>query len=244
MKFLYLDSNKSVNNRFSLDKRIEGKYKLVSVCFTNNIYNVNDTNNKIYINENGTDIECSLTNGFYNPSELKTHVSEILNNNLSGSVSVSLNENTNKLTITNTITFYFTFGSNTNNSAFKLLGFRQEDGTTNTSQTSNNAIDLNNYKNIFINISENDNKYIEGTEYFTSSFMICGMGSFGENFTYIHRDYPEQYVKFRSTKNLTIKIHDYNNNNIDINSEYALILQKCKNQVVTSISESSESSGK
>ena len=225
MNFLCLDSNKASNDKYKLDKMIEGTYKLVSFVATNNIYNITDYNNKIYWNENGTNRTSTLTNGFYDSSDYTSHLSTILNNDASGTISVSLDDNTRKLTITNTLTFYFTFGSNTSNSARKLLGYNAIDGTTATSQTSTNPIDLNTCKNIFIKVMQDDHRKIEGIDFFNASLMINGDGNIGETLRYIDSNNFDQYIKFKKTKQISIEFHDIYNNSISLNSEYQIILQ-------------------
>lgn len=229
---LLLDSNKIENNKYKLDNTIKGLYKLVSFVSTNNMYNVNDTNNKIYLDEfNGvgfTSLETTLDNGFYDSTDLTSHLSSKLNNICTGSVSVSFNDNTRKFTITNTLNFYFTFGSNTSNSSRKILGFNEQDGTSALSQTSNNVIDLNTCKNIFITITEDNNRDIKGIDFFNSSFLINGVGSFGEVLRYVDSDNFHQYVNFRNVKTLHISFIDNNNNTLDLNSEYQIILKKMK----------------
>ena len=224
---LILDSNKATNNIYNLDKKIEGSWRLLSFVSTNNIYNVNDYNNKIYWNEEGADKTATLTNGYYNDTDFISHVSTQMTAESAGNVSVSLDDNTRKLTITNdTLQYYFTFGTNTSNSARKLLGFNEENGSASLTQTSTNPIDLNPYKNIFINIKQNNNRNIEGIDFFNTSFAINGTGAFGEPLRYINNDNFSQYVKFRNIKQVEITIHDLNNNAITLNSEYQLILQK------------------
>ena len=224
---LFLDSNKATNNIYTLDKKIEGNWRLLTFVCNNNIYNVNDTNNKIYWNEEGADEVATLTNGYYNDTDFISHVATQMNAESPGTITTSFNSNTRKLTITNdSLSFYFTFGTNTSNSARKLLGFNEEDGTTGYSQTSPNPIDLNPYKNVFINIKQNNNRNVEGIDFFNTSLVINGLGTFGDTFRYINNDNFSQYVKFRNTKQLEITIHDLNNNNITLNSEYQLILQK------------------
>ena len=155
-KLLILDSNKISNNAFKLDKWIEGRYKLVSFICTNNIYNVTDNNNKIYWREEVTDITTTLTNGYYDENDFISHVSTQMNNDApSGTLSVSLDNNTRKLTITDTQSFRFKFGTNTSNSARFLLGFNEQDSSSiETTQTSDNVINLNTCKNIFIRIKQ------------------------------------------------------------------------------------------
>lgn len=225
---LYLDSNNSSNNKYKLDESIEGKWKLLSFAFTNNIYNVNDSNNKIYFNENGIDREAQLTNGYNDAQDLKSNLTEALNNVSIGTITVEYDDKCGKYTINDTLPIRFTFGTNTTNTAHKLMGFDAVDGTPLVStQTSDNAIDLNTYKEIFVNIEENDDREIIGVNYFNSSLFIYGSGGTGELVRYNYQDFTQQYMKFRRTKTLTVRIHDLNNNDIDLNSEYSIILEKC-----------------
>ena len=226
-KLLFLDSEKAQsNNIFVLDKMISGVYKLVSFTYTNNIYNVTDNNNKIYWNENGINKETMLDNGYYDSSDFTSHVLSKLGTDGSGTINVSLDSNTRKFTITNSLNFYFTFGSNTKNSARRLLGFNAEDGSNNTSQTSNNVIDINTCKNVFITIEQDDHRLIEGIEFFNSSLVISGSSDFGETFRYIDIDNFGQYIKVKKTKRLKLLFHDTSNNSINLNSEYQIILKK------------------
>lgn len=222
---LYLHSSDTTNNKFKLDEPISGLWKLQSFCCTNNIFNVNNNNNKIYINENGTDYTVTLTNGYYDFNSLQSHLQTQITSTISGTMTVTTDSNTNKYTFSNTITFYFTFGTNTTNSARKLIGFNQIDGTTSTTQTSDNPIDLNNHKSFFINISENDDRDIIGTSYFNTSLFISGEGGFGDIIRYKNVDNFNQFVKFRNTKTLEFSFHDINNNTIDLNSDYEIILE-------------------
>jgi hypothetical protein len=225
-KLLFLDSEKSSNNIFTLDKRISGEYRLVSFIYTNNIYNVTDNNNKIYWNENGSNLITTLVNGYYDSSDFTSHCSTQLNSDASGTVTVSLDSNTKKYTITDTLNFYLTFGSNTGNSARKLLGFAETDGINNTTQTSSTAIDLNTCKSVFVTIEQDDHRLVEGIDFFNSSLMISGVADFGEAFRYIDVDNFCQFVKFRQTKKLSLTFHDTSNNSINLNSEYQIIFKK------------------
>ena len=226
-KLLFLLSSKGDNNIFNLDKRIVGSYKLLSFICTNNIYNITDRNNKVYWNDNGTDRETTLTNGYYDESDFTSMLSSKLNDVASGGMTISLDNNTRKLTITSTNNFYFSFGSNTSNSGRKLLGFNEEDGSNNTSQTSDIPIELNTNKTLFISIGEDDNKDIEGIDFFNASLVINDVIVFGECLRYINNNNFEQYIRFRKpTNKISISFHDDENNTINLNSEYHIILQK------------------
>ena len=226
MTKLYLNSNDLSDNKWTLDNPIKGKYKLIGFVCNNDIYNVNDNNNKVYVNESG-DLTATLTNGYYDSTDFVSMLETQLNSVCSGTITCALDSNTHKLTISNTNNFYFTFATNTDNSARFLMGFNATDGTNQMTQTSDNCIDLNPYKDIFINISENDDRDIEGVNYFNTSLIINGDGNFGEIMRYIPKDNFDQYMKLsRQTKYITIKIHDSNNNDINLNSEYSIIFEK------------------
>ena len=226
MSLLLIESSDLTNNQIKFDNPIKDRYELVAFSFTNNIYNVNDRNNQVYITENTTDYTIPLTNGFYNAEDLREHLQTRMNAVASGTYTITLDENTNKFNISSTITFYFTFGTNTSNSARLLLGMNETDQSTSITQSSDNPIDLNDDKCFYININENDDKNIEGITFFNTSFMIQATGNFGEKSTYNNSDNFKQQVKFRNIKTLTFKIHDRNMNTIDLNSEWLMVLKK------------------
>ena len=223
---LYLSG--TIGTPHYLDEAIRGKYQLLSFSFTNNLYNVNENNNKIYLNENGIDLVATLEEGFNDMNDLKTNISTALNAVCDGVITLSYDSTTNKFTISNdTHSFYFTWGTNTTNSARILLGFDQTDGTNATSHISDNPADLNTYKNIFIDISDNNKKNVQGVNYFNASFILNASSSFGEIFRYINDDNFDQYAYFKNTKNLEVSCHDDNGNTITLNSNYCMILKKC-----------------
>lgn len=225
---LYLTSAKADNDKFDLDEGIVGRYKFLSFSATNNMFNVSANNNKIYLKENGSDIVATLTNGYYDINELKTELSLQLNSTMSGTVSVIVDSKTNKFTITNTLGFYFTFGTNTASTARKLLGFDASDGLIyTTSISSDKPADLNPCKELFINFVENDQKMIHGQDYFNSSLLINTSSGFGETMRYVNVDNFNQYVDFKNTKRIKVKFHDLNENVINLNSDYSIILEEC-----------------
>lgn len=226
---LYLDSRQASNDVFSLTERISGTWKLLSFACTNNIYNVTDNNNKIYFNENGVDLVATLTNGYYELNDMQTNVTTALNASAAGTITSTLDTNQNKMTVTDTLNFYFTFGSNTMNSARKLLGFSEVDGVNALSQTSDIVVDLNTDKNIFVSVDENSDRNVEGVNFFRTSLVICGKTSFGETMRYVNVDNFDQEIKVRNTKKLTFSFHDLNNNVVELNSDYSIIFEKCNN---------------
>lgn len=227
MSKLYLNSINAKNNVHTLDNRISGKYKLLSFSCTNNLFNINENNNMVHLNENGVNKGFSIQPGYYDITDLKSTLSTQLNIVCSGTMTVTLDQTTNKLTFSNdTHNFYFKFGTNTDNSARYLLGMNAVDGTDASSQTSDFPVDLNTYKNFFIDINEDNNKDVIGVNYFQTSLYINGLGAFGETLTHLSVDNFDQYVLFNNTKQFQIRIHDLNENVINLNSDYSIILEK------------------
>ena len=227
MDKLYLHSSNATNNIHNLDKRISGKYKLLSFSCTNNMFNVHGNNNIVFLNENGVNRSFSITPGYYDITDLKSQLTTSLNAVCAGTITVTLDDKTNKFTFANdTHDFYFKFGTNTNKSARYLVGMNAVDGENDGSHTSDNPVDLNTYQNFFIDIAEDNNKDMQGVKYFQTSFYINGSGAFGEALRYLSIDNFDQYVSFDNTKQLKIKIHDLNENEIDLNSDYSIILEK------------------
>ena len=229
---LYLDSSKATNHRFNLDEKINGKWKFLSFTATNNIFNVTETNNKIYISElpgihdDPNSYTATLTIGNYDITDLKTEIQTAVNNVIEGTFTVTLDENTNKFEFTSTTQFNFEFGTYTTNSARKLLGMNTTDKTESYTHTSDVPVDINTYRDIFINISQNDDRNVVGTEFFNTSIIINGYGNFGEVLRYVNVDNFDQFVKFRNTKSIDVRIHDLNNNVVNLNSDYSIILEK------------------
>ena len=226
MSKLYLNSSKATNNVFKLDKPISGTWKLLSFQMTNNLFNVDDTNNTLYINENGIDRVITLTNGFYDINSLQTELTTAINNIASGTFTITSNSNTRQYTFVSTSNFGFTFGSNTNSSARKLIGMNETDDSQALTHTSDIPIDLNKHKNLFIRISEDENTDVFSLSFFDTSLAINGTGSFGDMYRFDSDDNYNQYVRFRDTKKLEFKFHDIDNNVLDLNSDYVILFEK------------------
>ena len=227
---LCLDSETTTDNIYQLDKPINGTWKLISFNMTNNMYNVNDTNNKIYFSETvglgSNDYIVTLNNGFYDINTLKDELTTQMNNVSSGLISITVDDNARKYTFTNTNDFGFTFETNTSNSGRRLIGKNAVDDIQNSSQISDKSVDLNKHKQFYIRISQDDNNDVFSTSYFNTSLVINGNGSFGDLYTFTAIDNYNQYVKFKYTKKLELIFHDINNNILDLNSDYTIIFEK------------------
>ena len=107
----------------------KGQYFLFSSVFGNSFYNINDYNNKIYFKEGSTSLTATLTNGFYNSTNIISNIKsamETISLALGAGLTYtcSLNSTTNKITIlVSSGTFQMLMGSNIINSARYLLGF-------------------------------------------------------------------------------------------------------------------------
>ena len=227
---LLIDSNKLSNHKITFDEPIEGKYKLISFQYTNNIYNVNENNNKIYmINDyTGATID-TLTEGHYNEVDFITHLSSQISGYFNSAP--TLDDNTHKIYFDVGDDISWTFGTNTENSARKLIGMNEQDTYKQNSHYSDNPIDLNPIKSFFINITHNDDKNIQGTDYFNTSLIIPVTTGFGDNTCNTQEDFGCQYVKFHRTKTLQFKFHDINNNTVNLNSEWIMVLQPISNPI-------------
>lgn len=188
----------------------EGFYRLLEFSFSNNLYNVNNNNNKVYVAEGVTNHTITLTNGYYTFSELATLLQTEMNDLFSDTISVTYNDNTNKLTISSTGTFGFKFATNTLNSARHLLGFNEVDQSLASSQTSDIPMDINYYKHIFIEFdsSSNKQKILSSLNNFPPTFIIkYSSNDYGGLFQYVQSNTYDQYIYF-DKKNISWRIYD------------------------------------
>ena len=217
------------NGSITLHHSIFGKWLIDSFTMVNNIYNVDANNKSIVWNYNGTNITSTLTEGFYNGSELVTHLASVLTSDSAGTFSGSFNENTNKMTITETggVNFYINF-TNTNNGS--LFGFGETTTSNSSSLTSSNACDLVPYKNFFIKFNDHDNHIIGTTNYFQATVSLCDRDStFGSLIRYkADKEVIPYYVSFdKITKTIEFKIIDKSQREMQLNnSNWEMILKK------------------
>ena len=204
-------------NIIQLDEQINGEFQLQRFIFTNNLYNVNNYNNIIYINVGSTDYQIPVPNGFYTYDSIISVLQTALLNGTGTLFTITFDYNSRKFTFTAPSTFKFTFSTNTNNSIGDFLGF-DEDTVNNTTQTSNKTVDFNSIKIIFAQIEEDENK-TSLTNYLQSSFFIHAQGSnFGNVISYPQNvsDYTP-ILQFSNINRLKINFYDINNNKININ---------------------------
>jgi len=207
------------------NQSLDGTYKLLKVVMSNNIYAVNNFNNKIYFEDNGGDLTATLSNGTYTATELISNIQTQMDAVSANTYTVVHNTNNNKYTISTGVNFRFKFASFTANSARKLLGFDAVDGVLSTSQTSTNALDLSPYKSIYIDLPEGgSNAKISNNV--ASSIPVSVSTDFGN---VIRETYEDEDIEFKFNKKnqISYKIHDDVNNEIDLNGgDWEIILKK------------------
>jgi len=211
-----------------------GIYKLVSATMSNSYYNINDNNNKIYFSENGgITLTATLTNGFYNSSNIASNIETALDTTstavgLNINYGVSLNTITNKLTISvgGGHSFSFKFFSNTVSSADRILGFFNEDTQSLSSLTSTQPINL--VDTLSYNISlqgQNVSSNIQDNSNTIYSFSIPINGNSLEIFNY--EPFHNLTVNFNNpVYNMRVQVFDEKGNEISLFHDWYMILQK------------------
>lgn len=208
----------------NLNDDISGQYRLYSFTFCNNLYNVNDTNNKLIL-ANTSDVIISnttLTNGDYDGDNFATLITNAITD-----LTATYDDATGKFTMTYTSDFKLLF-ANYSNTCHKLLGFDNIDYTSDSNTLdSANVAQLLPFKHLYIDISENDNKPIKSQSHYFYSFLLYDSNStFGSMFRYVCDDMErQQKINIKSSKRLKIKILDENNNVYNI-SDWIMLLEK------------------
>jgi hypothetical protein len=211
----------------NLNSRIQGEYALYSFFFTNTLYNVNDTNNRLVLaNASGSVISNNLiTAGYYTGAELASQIT-----NQIASLSATYDENTGKFTFTYSADFQFLFANYTNTS-YLLLGFENDTDYTSASSslTSANPSDLILHKNLYITIKEANKPFSKNssTSHRDYSLKVYDSNtSFGGLFRYEESDLvKQQNFELDPTRRIKIKIYDDNDHIVDL-SNWTMILQR------------------
>ena len=206
---------------------IGGKYKLKSFRFTNNIYNVNSTNNRIVLADTSDVIitNVTLTEGYYTGGEIATLITSI-----ASGFSASYSANTGKFTFTYTGDFKLLF-ENYDNTCHDLIGFEKNDYTSSgSSLTSVNTANLTPINTIYLWIEQNRHKKVIDQNNNDYSLEITDKSSvFGGTFCYeVIDESMMQQIDIRDTRFLKMKIYDQNNNILDI-SQWTMILESKRN---------------
>lgn len=144
--------------KFSYKLEQKGECKLLYFELYNDIYNINETNNKFEIDE-GVRIKMTIPFGNYNLEELLNTIEKQINinKNLSGKYKVLFNKNKNRIQILNesdkNFNIYFIDTKNTFNLR-NILGFTNIEYTNNNSYTSENDPCIEYYDDIYIKLDK------------------------------------------------------------------------------------------
>ena len=218
-------SNNTTNNSdYDLFDTLSGKYVLETFLSTNNIYNIQSWNKKIYIYVSGDDYTVDMTEGYFTFSQLPSMVQTVINNTTGESFTVTGNSNSRKLTFNNSNAFYFTFGTNTTNTGKDIVGI-SGNTTSNTSYTSDISCDLNPIKSFFCEIREDGIK-IYTTDTLSASFMITLNSDFGNILQYPKNTHDTRPIfNFNDTRKLNITFYTIDNKTLSL-GDWILILKK------------------
>lgn len=219
-------SGNDYNGSLNLQNIDSGWYKLLECSFLDNLYNVND-NNKVYVNENATPHTITLTNGYYSHSEFTSILSTVMNSAFTDTITVTYNDNTSKLTISSTGDEAFKFATNTLNPTHYLLGMNESNQTLASLQVSDNPVDLNPRKALFINFDTSSIKQrtISSVNKFPSSFVIkCSSNNFGGLFQYSQSNNYDQYI-YIDKKYITYKVINSDGNQISDMPQWECVLE-------------------
>ena len=210
---------------------MKGIFRVLNFTITDGVFNVTDNNNRVYVRINDTtNYTVYLTNKYYTGSTLATELQSKLNSYISGSsFTVVFHSSSYAFVITETSgdTFAFTFGTNTTNSARKILGFPEQDTTSEMSLASSNVADLAPAKTFFCIIKEDSFQHIRGFSHFHASIHFTAPSSFGGVFRFEFSESDEQILDFRhNPSHISYRFVNQDDNSVDFNGcEWTMMLQ-------------------
>jgi len=125
-----------VNQHFLSQEEIKiTNIKVAEVSIPITYYIINNKNNKLYFNENGTDFSITLTNGNYEATSIANEIQTKMNSNSPGSLTytVAVESISGRLYIhSNSLTNFAMKLANKADVAFKILGLQAIDSTPST----------------------------------------------------------------------------------------------------------------
>ena len=194
-------------------------YVLYEFVMNNNLYNVNDTNNKVYFDEGGGTLTATLTNGNYFQSDFTTELQTQLNAIGADTYTCTYSNTTGKITVVDTTgTFGFVFLTNTTNTARYLLGLEEENQSVLATQITG-VLDL-----------DDTNKHIRGQKYFGATFVISNNSPFADVIRYKKNENYAQYIKLTSSSTIHFRFIDKFEQPIDLNNaSWEIFLKRIKN---------------
>ena len=192
------------------------------------MYNVNSTNNTLYFNDGLVDRIVTLPPSNYDVYSLIAAV-DLAMNSVSAVVFVtSYTNELMKITVTGLSTFSFTFGTNTLNSAAKILGFRNENTVSALAHQGNNVINLSIPLYILIKVDGFSSALKASNPFDKSTFVVSTVGNNSDILTWTAGSFYKQKVKCfnNNVTNLHVTLRDYYNQSIDLNgSHYSMLLK-------------------
>lgn len=215
----------------------QGVYKLKQFVIPNTINIVNDTNNKIYFQENGSASILTATlspNGYYDTTTLASLIGTSMTNistssGLAHNYSATYSSVSNKFTISVSggNSFKFFMSSYTTNSASVLIGVNTDTSAFSGSIVADNVCNLtNNIYSLNINIQSTNilNRIINnvGSYY---SFSVPINSGFGDVLCYEPLVDYELTVE-NATRLVRVSIRDDNENLIPLQNDYYFILER------------------
>jgi hypothetical protein len=211
----------------------EGLYKLKQAVIPNSIFVVNNTNNKIYFEENGGSIlTATLTTGDYTPSTLITQISNSMtaisaSSGLARTYTATFSSVTNLFTITvSSSSFKMLMATYTTNSASIITGFNVDDTSFASSQVSDSVVNFtNNIYSFNLNIqSQSVINYLVDNSGVSYSFSVPVTTSYGN--ICVYEPTVNYYIKLDSpTRVLKVQVRDDSNVLVPLNSDYYFILE-------------------
>ena len=127
-KYRTNDSDPSSNCRIQFPQILrKGRYRLNYVLMPNSFYNINNSNNKLWLQEGADpEIEVTLVNGNYTEQSFAPMLKTVLDAEGSQSYTVVISPTTFKLSVSAIANFGFNFTNKINN-GHSLLGFNNAD---------------------------------------------------------------------------------------------------------------------
>ena len=213
--------------KFTNSNKLSGEYKILEFVMGNCLYNVNDTNNKIYFNESASLKTATLVNGNYSSFQFAAIIKTAMDLAGGNTYIVSYNAITNKVSWTSAGNFGFAFFTNQVNSSYKLLGISNlADDVESMARTSDNCIDLAPNKIIYLYFPEGGNNITLSNNNQTSLYISVG-SNFGD---VIRQNYSDENItlNFNDKTNISFILQNEDGNELlhSNGTEWNLILDK------------------
>tara|TARA_B110000285_G_C15018253_1_gene560172 strand:- start:67 stop:1062 length:996 start_codon:yes stop_codon:yes gene_type:complete len=129
INFKNTSSLDNTKNGYDYYRNVIG-FKLIKAIIYNTLYTIDNNNNTLIIDIDGTNITVSFDVGSYTVDELGTHIQNTLNSSASGTWTLSYNPRIHKYSIKNDTNKYKLLWVTSNSQVYRLLGARAIDDTS------------------------------------------------------------------------------------------------------------------